>query len=182
MEGGIANAGAQCKGSVSVIRGLLGGGKAIVGPQGYGRLIIHDKFGKLKSDSGWCKNNFVNAGKAYCVQKVGGISTPNPMDYLEVGGSSQAENDTDTALITPISTSGFGRDQDLSPTASQTTVAGDTLEINYSWAVTGSESINEIGLFNAAAAGTMIGRTVLGAQVDVNNGDTANGLFKVIYA
>ena len=182
MECGQANANIACKGSVSIIRALGGGGKAIVEPGGYGRLIVHDKFGKLKVDTGWVKNNFVNAGKAFCSGLAGGVTSPNPMDYLAVGSSSQAENDTDTALITEISTSGLARAQDATPTQSTTTVTDDTLEVNYSWSVTGTESINEIGLLNAAAAGTLIGRTVLGAQVDVADGDTCNGLYKVIFA
>lgn len=169
-------------GTVRIIRRLMGGGMIDVGVRGYGRLIRLDYDKIVQVDTGWVKNNFTNAGKAYCVQKVGGITAPAAMDWLAVGTSATAENDTDTTLVAEITTSGLARAQDASPTASTTTVTDDTLEISYDWSVTGSQGINEIGLLNAASTGTLIGRTVLGAQVDVVNLDTAQGLYKVIYA
>lgn len=150
--------------------------------QGYARLVVHDKDGNLKTDTGWNKNNFTNAGKAYCATKVGGVTSPAAMDYLAVGTSTQVEADTDTALIAEIVDSGLERAQDASPTVSTTTVTDDTLEINYSWSVTGTKAIEEIGVLNAAAAGTLIGRSTLAATVNVANGDTCNGLYKIIFA
>ena len=182
MNIGKAKVKTYADGTLSIIRRLLGGGLAEVGVRGYGRLIVYDPNMDLKNDTDWVKNNFTAAGMAYCVQLVGGISAPASMDYLAVGTSSQAEADSDTALIAEITDSGLARAQDASPSSSTTTETDDTLEINYSWSVTGSKGINEIGLLNAGAAGTLIGRTVLGAQVDVVNLDTANGLYKVIFA
>jgi len=161
-----------------------GGGSPEIGVkvQGYARLIVHNKDGKLKQDTGWQKNNFTAAGMAYCVQLVGGISAPASMDYLAVGTSAQAEADGDTTLIAEIVDSGLARAQDASPTASTTTETDDTLEINYSWSVSGTKAIEEIGVLNAGAAGTLIGRSTLAATVNVADGDTCNGLYKIIFA
>ena len=169
-------------GTVRVIRRLLGGGRIDVGVRGYGRVIRLDCDKIVQFDTGWVKNNFTNPGKAYCVQIVGGISAPASMDWLGVGTSSQAENDADTQLIAEIVDSGLVRAQDLTPSATDNPETGDTLDINYDWDVTGSKGINEIGLLNASSSGTLIGRTVLGAQVDVVNLDTAQGLYRVTFA
>lgn len=182
MSFGISKAGAYCKGVVSVIRGF--GGVAKVGPQGYGRIIVHDKDGNFKTDTGWVKNNFVDDGKAYCATKVSGVTAPAAMDYLAVGTGQGAENDTDSLLGAEIQTNGLTKAQDGTPAVSTTTVTDDTMEISYSWSVTGTSTIWEIGVFNATGfeTGTLLGRTKLGTSVTVNDGDTCNGLYKVIFA
>jgi hypothetical protein len=182
MEFGQAKTKIYADGTLGIIRNLGGGGKIDVGVRGYGRIIKLNPYGEIVQDTDWCKNNFTAAGMAYCVQLVGGISAPAAMDYLAVGTSAQAESDADTALIAEIVDSGLVRAQDATPSASQTTEPGDTLEINYSWSVTGTKVIAEIGLLNASSTGTLIGRTVLAATVPVANLDVANGLYKVVYA
>lgn len=182
MSLGKANASAICKGSISVIRNLLGGGKAMASQNGYARLITFDKNGNFKQDTGWIHNNYVNGGKAFTAAITCGQASPNPMDYLAVGSSSQVEDDADTALITEISTSGLARAQDASPTLTTTSTTDDTSNINYSWSVSGTETIWEIGVFNAAAAGTMQARTKLATSVTVNDADTCNGSYQVIHA
>lgn len=157
-------------------------GKGNVIVRGYGRLIVFDPDGNLKEDTGWLKNNYTNAGKVYCATKVSGTTTPPAMDWVAVGTSNQAANDTDTALIGEITNSGLARAQDASPSVSSTTVDSDTMEINYSWTVTGSKTIQEIGCFNSTSGGSMIGRSVVAPSVGVASGDTCNGLYKVIFA
>ncbi|MBW2637520.1 MAG: hypothetical protein JRC86_08395 [Deltaproteobacteria bacterium] len=116
------------------------------------------------------------------MQKIGGISTPAAMDWLAVGTSAQAESDADTTLIAEVTTDGLARFQDASPTASTTTETDDTLEISHDFSVTGSQTVREVAVLNAASAGTMIGRSVLGVEVVFNNGDTCEGLYMLVFA
>jgi hypothetical protein len=160
----------------------MGDGKSKVLVQGYGRLIVCGPDGKVKEDTGWVKNNFTNAGKVACASKMSGQGTPAAFDYIAVGTSNQAANDTDTALIGEIVDSGLARAQDASPSVSSTNVDSDTMEINYSWSVTGSKTIQEIACFNSTSGGSMIGRSVVSPSVAVASGDTCNGLYKVIFA
>jgi hypothetical protein len=160
----------------------MGDGKSNASVQGYGRLIVQGPDGNVKSDTGWVKNNFVNAGKVACAQKMSGAAAPAAFDYIAVGTANTAENDTQTALGGEITDSGLARAQDGTPTTSSTNVNNDTMEINYSWSVTGSKTIQEIGCFNSNSGGTMIGRSVVSPSVGVASGDTCNGLYKVIFA
>lgn len=162
----------------------LQAGEAIARVHGWGRLI---KFAgsELLQDTDWIKNNFVNVGKAFCAAVTSGQASPASMDYLAVGDSNQAEADGDTLLISEIdNTNGCGRQQDLTPTLTTTSTTDDTSNINWSWTVTGIETVQEIGVFNAAVidTGTLIGRSVVAPSVGVANGDTLNGLYKVIFA
>lgn len=100
------------------------------------------------------------AGKRAIAQMIGGVSAVADFDYLALGTSATAFAVGQTALVGEITTLGLERAQDATPTE-----AAAVLSIDYTWTATGAATLNEVGLFNAAAAGTMLGRTVLAAPV-----------------
>ena len=102
------------------------------------------------------------AGKRAVAQMIGGTAVVADFDYLELGDSNTAFAVGQTALVSAITGNGLARAQDATPTE-----AAAVLSIDYTWTATGSETLKEVGLFNAAAAGTMLARTVLAASVDM---------------
>jgi len=93
---------------------------------------------------------------------IGGTAAVADFDYLELGDSNTAFAVGQTALVSAIVGNGLARAQDATPTE-----AAAVLSIDYTWTATGSETLKEVGLFNAAAAGTMLARTVLAASVSM---------------
>lgn len=129
-----------------------------------------------------CTENLItNAGLAAIADLIGGVTPIAAFDYIAVGTGTTAAAAGDTTLETEITDSGLARAQDASPTRSTTTQTNDTLEINYSWSVTGTKAVTEMGLLNAASSGTLVGRNVF-AAVNVANGDTLNGTYKIVVA
>jgi hypothetical protein len=63
-----------------------------------------------------------------------------------------------------------------------TTVTDDTSQLSNSFAITGTNTITEVGIFNASTAGVMWARTVLTTPRDVVNGDTYALTYKVSFA
>lgn len=168
---------------IDIILDYISRGEALARVHGWRRLI---KFSgsELMQDTGWGANNFVNVGKAYCATKVCGLTSPAAMTWLAVGDDGTVEADTQTLLLSEIdNTNGCGRVTDGTPTITTTTTADDTMNINAVWTVTGTETVQEIGVFNATGVdgGTMIGRSVVAPSVGVADGDTLNGLYKVIF-
>lgn len=102
------------------------------------------------------------AGKRAVAQMIGGTAAVADFDYLELGDSNTAFAVGQTALVSAIVGNGLARAQDATPTE-----AAAVLSIDYTWTATGSETLKEVGLFNAAAAGTMLARTVLAASVSM---------------
>ena len=100
------------------------------------------------------------AGKRAIAQMIGGVSAVADFDYLALGTSATAFAVGQTALVGEITTLGLERALDATPTE-----AAAVLSIDYTWTATGAATLNEVGLFNAAAAGTMLGRTVLAAPI-----------------
>lgn len=102
------------------------------------------------------------AGKRAVAQMIGGVGAVADFDYLELGDSDTAFAVGQTALVSAITGNGLARAQDASPTE-----AAAVLSIDYTWTATGAETLKEVGLFNAAAAGTMLARTVLSSARDM---------------
>ena len=102
------------------------------------------------------------AGKRAVAQMIGGTAAVADFDYLELGDSNTAFAVGQTALVSAITGNGLARAQDATPTE-----AAAVLSIDYTWTATGSETLKEVGLFNAAADGTMLARTVLAASVSM---------------
>lgn len=116
----------------------------------------------------WIVNNLiVSAGKAQLALLAGTVATP--FTYIAVGSSNTAVAAGQTTLQAEISTNGLSR---VSATVSRitTSVANDTLQLTYAFTVSGSSTIEEIGIFNANSSGVMLGRALTGSK-SVINGD-----------
>ena len=144
------------------------------------RLVHYDKDGNVKSDSGWLKNTITNAGKAEIANLAGNVSTPTAFTYLEVGTSNTAESASHTALQAAITDTGLAR---AAATVSRVTtnVANDTLQLAKTWTATGSKTVEEIGIFNAASAGTMLGRKLTTSKA-LTNGETLTATYQIIFS
>lgn len=143
------------------------------------RLEIRDKDGNLKSDTGFISNLITSAGKAQ-IALLAGDASAVPFTFLAVGTSNTAVSVGQTALIGEITTSGLGR---AAATVSRTTttVTNDTLSLVKTFTVTGSATIEEVGIFNDASAGTMLGRALTGTTAVVN-GDSIQFTYLVAFA
>ena len=146
--------------------------------QGRVRLQCLDKDGNVKWDTGFIKNTIVNAGRAQVALLIGQSGTL--FTYLAVGTSSTAVNATDTALNAEISTNGLSR---VAGTVSRvtTSVTNDTYQVTTTWTATGSSTVQEVGVFNAASTGTMLGHALTGAKSVVNT-DLLIGTYQVQFS
>lgn len=139
---------------------------------------IRDKEGNLKDS--WTVNNLiVNAGKAQLALLAIDASA-TPFTYLALGSSTTAVALSQTTLGTEYSTIGLSR---AVATVSRitTTTTNDTAQLVYTWTASGSGTVEEIGIFNAASAGTMLGRALTTSRSLVS-GDTFLATYKVIFA
>lgn len=134
--------------------------------KGFGTVEVFDKEGTLIS-----KNEFTNlitsAGKAAIAALIGNISSPTAFGYLAVGSSATAPAIGDTTLTAEISTNGLSRAA-VTPTQVTTTVTNDTIQFVKSFSVSGSSTVQEVGIFNASPSGIMLGHALTGGQSVVN--------------
>lgn len=139
-------------------------------------FVLRDKFGNLKEE--WSVfNTITNTGKAAMAGLVGNTGTVTAFTYLALGTSSTAAAATQTALGAEISTNNLAR---ASATISRTTTTqtNDTLNLVYTWTASGSSTVEEIGIFNAASVGIMLGRALTGSTVLVS-GDQLQATYTV---
>lgn len=122
------------------------------------------------------QNLVVSAGKAGMASRCNGAGGEAAFTYLAVGTGTTAPAAGDTALQTEIIDSGLAR---ASATVSRvtTSVTNDTAQLDTTWNVTGTKAVTEAGAFNAASAGTLLGRQTFSA-VNVANGDTLEVIYK----
>ena len=110
-----------------------------------------------------------SAGKALFANLILGSGTA--ITHMAVGSGATAFAATDTALVTEITDSGVER---VAPTLSRitTTVTNDTMKAIKTFSVTGTITVAEGGLFNAATAGDMPVRVVFSPSRSLISGDT----------
>jgi len=128
----------------------------------------------------WDVNNLVvSAGKALLASLAGDASAV-PFTYLALGTSSTAASVGQTTLVAEIADTGLAR---AAATVSRvtTTVTNDTLQLVYTWTASGSKTVEEVGVFNAASGGTMLSRALTTSKILVNN-DTFIVTYKVTFA
>lgn len=104
-------------------------------------------------------NLIMNAGKAQ-IALLAGDAAAIPFTYMAVGTSTTAVAASQTALGAEVTTNGLGR---AAATVSRitTTVTNDTLQLYYKWTCSGGSTvIEEVGVFNAVSAGTMLSRAL----------------------
>lgn len=146
--------------------------------EGWVELECRDRHGNLK----WkhrTHNGITNAGFAQLALLAGDASAV-PFTYLAVGTSSTAFAASQTALQGEISTSGLAR---AAATVSRvtTTQTNDTLQLAYTWTASGSVTVEEIGVFNAASNGTMLGRALTTTK-SLTNTDQLIATYKVKFS
>ena len=143
-------------------------------------VLIIRKYGILKYDTGFIKNTITNAGLAVISGLVGNTGSQTAFTYLAVGTSSTAPAASQTTLGGEISTNGLGR---AAATVSRvtTTQTNDTLRLLKAFAVSGTSTVEEAGMFNASSSGVMLNRA-LTATKPVVNGDTLTVTYDVKFA
>ena len=123
-------------------------------------------------------NMIVDAGKALVaglmLTDVGGTA----FDYIAIGTGVVAEDHTDTALGTEISSGGGSRTAGTG-TRVTTTYTNDTAQLVVTFNFTASFAVTESGVFNAASGPTMLCRKTFSA-INVGNGDSLQVTWKIV--
>lgn len=117
------------------------------------------------------------AGLNEVVKLLVGSSAVNAWDYLALGDDNTAFAVGQTALVSEIVGNGLERAQDATPTTS-----GAVASVDYTWTATGAETLREIALLNAAAAGVMFMRSVMDTARVMTTGATYTGTVEVTSA
>ncbi len=117
------------------------------------RMVLRDKYGKIK-EKRIIKNTITTVGKAELagLMLIGVSGTA--FDYIAIGTGTP----TTTALGSESTGSGGARrgGADVTGTRVTTTLTNDTAKWVTTFTFTGALAITEEGIFNAAAAGTML--------------------------
>jgi hypothetical protein len=139
---------------------------------------IRDVDGNIKDS--WTVDNIVtNAGKAQLALLTGDASAV-PFTFLAIGTSATAVAATDTTLTAEIVDSGLER---AAGTVSRvtTTVTNDTFQITKTWTASGSKTVEEVGVFNAASAGTMLSHALTTSKA-VTAGETITATYQLRFS
>jgi hypothetical protein len=139
---------------------------------------IRDINGNIR-DSWSVKNLVTTVGFAQLALLCGDTSAV-PFTYIAVGTSSTAVAVGDTTLTAEITDSGLER---AAGTVSRVTTTGanDTFQIVKTWTATGSKTIEEVGVFNDATAGTMLSHALTTSKA-ISSGETIQGTYKLKFA
>lgn len=148
--------------------------------EGYVRLEHRNAEGNLLFDTGFMKNGTPNVAFAVFSGLVGNTGSQTAFTFIAVGTSSTAFAAADTALGAEISDSGLSR---AAATVSRvtTTQTNDTLQLAKTFTATGTKTVTEAGIFNAASGVIMGGRVVF-TGIGVVNTDTLTITYKVKFA
>jgi hypothetical protein len=139
------------------------------------RLVLKDKFGKVKEDRN-IKNTITTVGKAelsaLMLTDIGGTA----FDYIAIGTG----NPSATALGAECGSDGGERrgGADVVGTQETTTTTDDTAQWVTTFTFTGSFALTEEGIFNGTPAGTMLASQSF-AALNVVDGDTLQITHKV---
>lgn len=151
-----------------------------IGVKGWYTVEVKDRFGNIK-DYEEKDNLIVNAGFKGLAQRAGNLASQLPFKYVELGTSTTAAAVGNTKLVAAITTGGCARVAGT-VTTDTTTVASDTLKITHQFSATATLAVNEVGIFDSNATGTMLSRTVLGATKNLTSGDTITVTYKLKFA
>jgi len=134
--------------------------------------------GKLR-DQWSVKNAVMTVGFAQ-LALLCGDATAVPFTYLAVGTSTTAVAINQTTLVAETTTNGLER---AAGTVSRitTTGANDTFKITKTWTASGSVTVEEVGVFNDASAGTMLSRALTTSKAVVS-GETITCTYKLKFA
>lgn len=141
-------------------------------------IIIRDLLGEVR-DREIVDNLVVNAGKAL-LASLCGDATATPFTYIGLGTSSTAVGATQTALSAEIVDSGLSRAAGTIDRTT-TTVTNDTYRAIKVFTATGTKIVEEVGIFNASSAGTMLSRALTTTKTLVN-GETMTVTYTLAFA
>lgn len=119
-----------------------------------------------------------NLGFAAIVDLIGDINSIAAFTYIANGSTSTAHAAAQDELVSENTATSLAR-ASVTPAASTTTVANDTIGWDKTWSATTSGTINEVGIFNAASTGTMLARSVTAATRTVASGDSYQAIYKI---
>lgn len=125
-------------------------------------------------------NLIVDAGLAGIASRYNGDGSEAAFTYIAVGTDDTAAAAGQTALVAEIEDSGLER-AEATESRETTTATNDTAKLSKEFTVTGTKAIKEVGVFNAASAGTMGSRTVITTK-NVENGDTITITYTLVIA
>ena len=125
-----------------------------------------------------------NAGLNEFCGLIGNVGSKTAPLALATGSGSTAFSASQTALVSENTLYGSVRTAADSVTQATTTVTNDTLRFVKVWTISGGTvTVREIGVFNATpSGGTMVARTVLGADKTVATGETHSVTYNIILA
>ena len=141
-------------------------------------IEVRDKDGNLK-DREVVENLIVNTGLAEIAGLVGNTGSPTAFTYLAVGSASTAATATDTTLETELTDGGLER-ASATVARTTTTTTNDTLQLVKTFIVTGTKTVREVGVFNGDSVGTMLSRSVLTSDKNLESGDTFTLTYQLI--
>jgi hypothetical protein len=138
---------------------------------------IRDINGKVR-DSWKVDNLVVNGGLAFITGLLTGTGTVPT--YIALGTDSTAVAGNQTTLVAEITDSGLERAV-ATDTQVTTTVTDDTFQLAKTFTATGSKTIEEAGIFNAASSGTMLSRALTTSKA-IANGESIVVTYKLALA
>ncbi len=144
------------------------------------RMVCKDKDGNLKWDTGWFHNGITTAGKAAVSGLVSNLGGFTAFSYLAVGTSNTAFSAAQTTLQAEITDSGLAR-HTATVSRTTTTTTNDTIVFDYTWTASGTKSVEEVGIFNAASSGDMLGRALTTTK-SLTSTDTLHITYNIIFA
>jgi len=148
---------------------------------GYARLKCIGVDGKVKWDTGFMKNTITTAGLHVVAGLVGNVGAENAFTYLAVGTDATAESAAHTALQAETTTNGLERAAATVSTVDSGTGYVDTLQLVKTWTASGSVTVEEVGAFNAASTGDMLGRKLTTTK-SVVSGEKLEATYKFIFS
>jgi hypothetical protein len=145
------------------------------GLRGEMHIIHRDKNGK-EIERRVIKNLIVDAGLAGMASRLNGAGAEAAFTYLAVGTGTTAAAAGDTGLGTEITDSGLARAA-ATATRETTTATNDTATLDKTWTASATKAVTECGAFNAASAGTLLGRQVF-AAINMTSGNSLQITYK----
>lgn len=137
------------------------------------------KTGSFAWTTGVLKNKGTNTGVAAIAGLFSGVGSISTFTYLAVGTSSTAVSAAHTALQAEITDSGLAR-VSATMTRSTTNVTNDTAQFDYTWTVSGTKTVEEIGVLNASSSGILGGRCLTTSKALIS-GQALIATYKVTF-
>lgn len=120
-------------------------------------------------------NKMTNVSLAVISGLVFNTGSQIAFSYGALGTSSTAVSASSTTLGAEISTGGLQRISGT-PSRTTTTQTNDTAVLTLSWTSSGTNTIQEFGIFNASSVGVMLARVLTGT-IPVTTGNVVAGSY-----